>query len=206
MRIEFTIQTTCDFKTKTHGNEYQVNFQAHDEGNGEGYSEYIQIVRRGEPGLLGFLVAIFESAFETYGTEDYTHWAAAYVLDPHHPGSADTVAEIKQYGTKKAPRKRRYGHVFLTATTEWCHPLPFDPYTYRNPLYGRINYTLATMFFSNDFSPSNAEHTKEEIEEGYALSIASMRFFEKMAGVYEDKLGEGITLDASTVDTVLATI
>lgn len=195
MRIEFTIQASCDFKTKTHGDDYELRFQAYDDENSEQYSKFFSMVRRGEGGLVDYLIATFESAFKEFGLSCYTGWSTAFVPDPHHAGEADCVAMVRHYNTRKAPRKRRYGMVTLSATLDWGYPLPYEPVAYRNPATSKANHAITQIFFANDFE-STIEYTKETIEEGYAVAKTTLAFYEKMASIYEKKTGDKIDLTA----------
>lgn len=194
MRIEFSIRTTCDFKTRTHGDDYEIHVQAHDDENCERYTEYVSMAKCGEPGLIGYLVALFESAFKTYGVSSYTGWSCGCIPDRFHPDS-EAPGTLKKYEAYTAPRKRRYGYVSLRAITEWNNPLPYEPTVYLNPARDKATHSMTQMYFAHEFSSAD-DYTRESIEEGYAISVESMRFYQKMARIYKDKTGDTANLVA----------
>lgn len=192
MRIEFTIQTGCDFKDGTHSDDYELRFQAVDETNSEEYSRFFSTVRAGDGGIVDFLIAIFERAYEVYGLTSQTGWATEGIPDEHD--DAPSVATLKRYQVGKLPRKRRYGFAALTASAEWDYPLPYDPICYRNPARNDSMYAITQVYFANDFSSAN-EYTKASIVEGYAIARTTEEFYKKMARVYEEKTGDKVDLN-----------
>lgn len=193
MRIDFAIKADCDFREGTIGDTFEMNLHARDDENSEEYSMVALSGKRGEGGVVDYVIAVFEHA-----VKEYTLFSDKRCGGVLRDETDAELAQVKVYETEKAYRKRRYGYVHLVASVEWGYPLPWEPMVYSNPVKSSAHYALTQMFFQNDFHPINAEYTKRAIIEGANVAATTLDYYLKMARVFEEKTGEKI--DFSDID------
>lgn len=204
MWVWFRLHSECDFKEKQLvDGSVDGEFGVTNEETGETFQGSVSF-RLGDEldGLTNRLRNLFGIAYKEFGFRQKIH---SWDDKPYYPTwhgekftdkAGKTIGEVEWWKVSKLPRKRRWGTMELRGTCVWDGDIGMTPTEFFNPvgnaLENRAHDTFCDCGTYNCFNKHHRSYTARRIRDGLEATRRSVEFYEKMARLYEQRVGHTV--------------
>lgn len=204
MRVWFRLHSECDFKEqRLVDRSVDGEFGATDYEAGVTFQGSVSFNLDDDlEGLIKQLRDFFGIAYTQFGFKQKTHsWDGKPYYPTRHgeefvDKTGKKIGEVEWWKVSKLPRKRRWGIMELRGTCVWDGDLKMKPTEFFNPVSEDLKWCIGDHFWDcgsfNCFNNDQRSWTAKRIREGLEATRRSVEFYEKMARLYERRVGHTV--------------
>lgn len=204
MRVWFRLHSECDLKEeRLVDGTVDGEFGATNDETGEKFQGSVSFRLDDElGGLSNRLRNLFGIAYKEFGFEQRAHsWDGTLYYPTRHgekflDKTGKTIGEVEWWKVSKLPRKRRWGTMELRGECVWDGDIGMRPTEFFNPACDALEGCAHDTFWDrgsfNCFNKDQRHYTARRIKEGLEATRRSVEFYEKMARLYEQRVGHSV--------------